>query len=205
MTIKTITIELRDSMIVTAKRKAGVIEELENIDRDRREHAEACIVYACGGQDVIDAALAVQAKIDELHMQVPAVLRDRNLPHYTTDYDTKSANIGGMRVLLPLKGKGPHDQSLCPNEITIPGNHPLADRFHALEARERAAEEQGRRIGLAISSAVAAAGRSVKKLLAAWPEAAELLPEKEARAVNLPTVQAAELNKMIGLPSGGEK
>lgn len=43
---------------------------------------------------------------------------------------------------------------------------------------------------------------TIKALLAAWPEAKELLPEQLAEAkTQLPAVQVADLNALVGLPS----
>lgn len=41
------------------------------------------------------------------------------------------------------------------------------------------------------------------QLLKVWPEAAELMP-KETKKVQLPAVQTADLNALIGLPSEKE-
>lgn len=51
--------------------------------------------------------------------------------------------------------------------------------------------------------AVVGSCTTVKKLLEIWPESKELIPTtlEEARP-QLPAIQVAELNKLVGLPSG---
>lgn len=100
---------------------------------------------------------------------------------------------GGRKLWVPGDG---YDARLA-------GPHPLVDEYFALIQDEKDLDKKADEIRLSVNAALVAAKFNRKKLLAAWPEAIELLPAEEKAEVTALTVPVANLNALIGLPSGG--
>ena len=83
----------------------------------------------------------------------------------------------------------------------LPADHALTIEFEALEALRKQLEDERGTLRQNVRAAVNAV-TTVAKLLAVWPEAAELLPTSAAPKPQLPAVNVQVLNAAIGLPTG---
>ncbi|MGJ0624128.1 Nmad5 family putative nucleotide modification protein, partial [Xenorhabdus bovienii] len=79
-------------------------------------------------------------------------------------------------------------------------DNPLVNAFYDLERHYSELEDQREDITNNVEAALLKV-RSVKRLLAEWPEAAELLPKDTAKAAPVPAVRREALNELIGLPT----
>ncbi|MBC8950222.1 Nmad5 family putative nucleotide modification protein [Xenorhabdus sp. TS4] len=76
----------------------------------------------------------------------------------------------------------------------------MVNEFYELEKRHEALNNQRDDITNNVEAALLKF-RSVKRLLAEWPEATELLPKDTIKAPPVPAVRREALNELIGLPT----
>ncbi len=194
---------IRNQIVKNALTKSGLLEKEAQYQAARAVWEEQVRLYACGISDQEVQALEAQAQklLDKLptciRTSANAMLADRRYYFY--------ANIAGARIEIRfLDPAGERDYRIAPYRMDggIPADHPLAKQFDALELQKRQLEEHKEALELQVQALVNSVP-SVKKLLEAWPEAAELLPANEVTAVTgLPAVIVSDLNRMLGLPSG---
>lgn len=190
-----ITKDMREQMVSKALAKAGIFERIgANYERER-EWAEAVRIDALGGPEAAAALDALQAEFHALLQRVPESLK--NCSEIICTRGSIYTNVAGLRYRAAWNGWKP-----APHEHTITADNPLAQQFHDLQAEQRAATAERDRIEGTVRGALLGF-TTVKKLLEAWPEAAELLPDDspDKPKTTLPAVPVADLNAMLGLPS----
>lgn len=113
-------------------------------------------------------------------------------------------NIAGKAVNWEFKRKVIFPCNDSCDRYVILADNPLSDMFDNIHNKKQKSEEIKETVRLNVL-AVLNSVTTVKKLLGAWPESAELIPsEIEKPVINLPTVQIADLNNMIGVPTPAE-
>lgn len=157
--------------------------------------AERCRLYAIGGPEKEREYLEIEQKMLELCRRVPD-----ELMKYVPQLDrrtTMRVSFAGMQQIVIFPAK-----VVAPSNITIPAEHELCARFLEIEAEKRALTEKIATLKITVQANINRF-TTAKKLIEAWPEVVELIPEQpKSSVVNLPVVQAAQLNQLIGLPSG---
>ncbi len=111
-------------------------------------------------------------------------------------------NLGGRRVRAYFDGRtGYHPERVkkyTVSDYTITDG-PLCDEVDQLTNDETDIDTRETKISTDVWALIKSVS-SVKRLLEVWPEAEKLLPATSALAAkNLPAVQTAELNKLLGL------
>ena len=197
---------IREAITQNALIKAGVIAREESIMDNTAALAESVRVFYYGGKKKLEASLAKYEQLKALEKEIPNFLyRDSSLLRQPLI----EANFAGMRIDLRFDGDVPGISSTratvyktpCTyNRVDIPQGHKLVDKFTKLEAEKK--EVKGLRESITLQvNATTKSISTVEKLLKVWPEAKELLPEKELQAASMPVVQTKALNSLIGLPS----
>ena len=192
----------REAIIANAIKKSNYAERVAALITRRTEWAEALRVESLGGPAEAAKVLAAEKEIKDILETLPKNVGDS--PFNTNSY--MYPNLGGCRTFVYFNGnrcKGsPCVRKVVGSMLTIAAGHPLVEEFHAIEKADSAASEYKAQLQASVS-AMAYSVTTVEKLLKVWPEALELLPPPAAPAVQLPAVQLADLNAMIGLPTGG--
>ena len=194
-----LTNNLRDKIVANAMAKTPLAAEKATLQQDKYTLAEAFRIASLGGPEEAARLQRVNAKLEKEIAAIPDALRNTFMP-MRHDYEMERMNLGGLRVSL-LYAAGTADRRICPTGAVFEGDHPLVLQFHELTNREAAIEKRSSDLRIQVN-AVLDSCTTVKKLLDVWPEAKELLPTyvEEARP-QLPAVQTAELNALIGLPT----
>lgn len=192
---------IREAIIANAVKKSNYAERIAKIVSERMEWAERVRIADMprGMTEKADAAfLEVKRALKDIPEEYVSATRTRRAYMYT--------NVAGCRIHAYFSGDAnseKHVYKFAPSHPTITADDPLADEFHAIEKRSEAAAQY--KISLRTNvSAMVNSVTTIEKLLKVWPEAAELLPKASTPAPQLPAVQLADLNAMIGLPSGGD-
>jgi hypothetical protein len=192
-----ITNDMRAAIIAKAQEKAGIKAEESALQVRRDKWAEKVRVHAIGGAAAVRKAEALAAKIKDLRSQLPSGLNS-NYEAVKTDTDIM-VNVGGRRVRAYFQGE-PRNR-IAPYEVAITAREPLAIEWEAIENDARELLERRDTISAQVGGTLQKFN-TVKQLIEAWPEAAELLPPSEpASRTNLPAVPVAALNQLVGLPS----
>lgn len=190
-----ITNALKDKIVKTALEKSGVNAELEAVKGKRFAWAERIRVEVLGGPEkaaeyakVNKAALATYNALPQ-HMKDHGNIVERRSSFYV--------NLAGASVTVKLNG-----YSEAPNaRLAITADNPLCQEFYDIEAEEKAVCDRGTTIEIQVRATLDKFG-TIKRLLDAWPEAKELLPAVMPESKpQLPTIQVADLNAMVGLPT----
>lgn len=189
-----ITKAMADEIVTNALAKSGVTSGEAALKKDRQEWLESVRVFVIGGEVAVAEMNKNLAKIAELRRKLPrgfdqgySIVEKRKIVR---------VNVAGMRIDLDFAEK-----ELTTWQLTITADNPLTQEFHALEARRMDLDKRRTDVRASVRAAV---GRftTVAKLLTEWPEAAELIPKGGAAPkTNLPVVQVADLNKLVGLPT----
>lgn len=189
-----LTNPLRDRIVANALAKAGIDAAQAALEAKRFAWAEAVRAKINGAPD--DELLKLEAKVAKALALLPEHLRpddDGILLRHDYDY----VNLAGLTVLIQFPGKRIVPRTKC----VILADDPLVQQFHALDAEEKDLRDRRSTIRAQVRAALNSV-TTVKKLLAVWPEAKELLPENlEEAKVNLPALAVNDLNTMIGLPT----
>lgn len=194
-----LTNNLRDKIVANAMAKTPLAAEKATLQQDKYTLAEAFRIASLGGPEEAARLQRVNARLEKEIAAIPDALRNTFTP-MRHDYDMGRMNLGGLRVNLPYAA-GTADRRICPTGAVFEGDHPLVLQFHELTNRGADIEKRSSDLRIQVN-AVLDSCTTVKKLLDVWPEAKELLPTdvEEARP-QLPAVQTAELNALIGLPT----
>lgn len=191
-----ITNVLRDAIVAKAIDKAGLNAKRAEHNKRRAAWKEAVRIDGLGGPVRAAELEALDAQIRKLQEKIPEALRsscggglDRNSCVYV--------NIAGAKVYVSFGDSVP---SRYRNHV-ITADNPLAQQFYDLEAEEKALDDDQATLSAHVRGALSKF-TTVKRLLDAWPEAKELLPDRLPEAKpTLPAVRTEELNALIGLPS----
>jgi len=194
-----LTNTLRDKIVANAMAKTPLAAEKDALQQDKYTLAEAFRIASLGGPEEAARLKRINAKLEKDIAAIPDALRNTFAP-MRHDYEMERMNLGGLRVNLPYAA-GTADRRICPTGAVFEGDHPLVLQFHELTNRGADIEKRSSDLRIQVN-AVLDSCTTVKKLLDVWPEAKELLPTdvEEARP-QLPAVQTAELNALIGLPT----
>lgn len=189
-----LTNALRDLIVKNALVKAGVTKRVESADAALIQWGEEVRIDILGGKEKADELAAQRQQVQELAKGIDANLRS------TSDifYGRKeiSLNLAGVRV----KAKFPA-YAIAPQSGTLLADNPLVQRYYDLRAAQETVEAEYDNVNAQVRATVHKFG-TVKRLLDAWPEAKELLPEilPESKP-QLPMIKVADLNALVGLPS----
>lgn len=200
-----LTNAIKQQIVTAAIAKAGIQAEEEVLRLRRVDWAEAVRVDSLGGKEGAEA-------VDKAIEQIKAITKA--LPEgVTTGYQPINVdsdfylNCGGISIRPRFNGTFGYDS--CFEAIRKPcrscklaADHPLAIEFHQLEQDDKSLKEKRGNIENSVAAAMSGINTD-NQLLKVWPEAAELMP-KEIQKVQLPAVQTADLNALIGLPSEKE-
>ncbi|AXH72317.1 MAG: hypothetical protein [Caudoviricetes sp.] len=203
----------RDAIVENAVEKAGLNNEREQIYRSRAILAEQVRVDALGGIDSVK-------KLDKLLSDTALNLKDfeSTLPkpvglgvHSSLHYDVY-ARFAGADLRLFFNGAESYRDDRTDVHKTRPSRTMVYEADHPfVREHERIvawlADWKGRKDTLeAQVRGTVSKFHSVANLLKAWPEAAELLPPDTIKPkAQLPSVPVANLNALIGLPTGDDK
>lgn len=191
-----ITNALRDAIVRKAIEKAGLNAKRAEYDKRRSAWAEAVRIDGLGGPVKAAELEALDAQICKLQKQIPEALSahcvcglDRNCSVYV--------NIAGSKVYVSFGDSKPFRYR---NHV-ITADNPLAQQFYDLEAEEKALDDEQATLSAQVRGALSKFN-TVKRLLDAWPEVKELLPDRLLEAKpTLPAIRTEDLNALIGLPS----
>lgn len=206
-----LNVDTRKAMVRKALTVAGVDGDLAALVTRRAALAEAIRVDALGGPEAVKT---IEREMKAIAKKVASKNLSKVCGYYVnaarTKHELYRINLGGMRVTLQYNGQHceypnvPADRvkrSPVPSEATYDAEHRFTSEFLAIEADFEAVTR--RREGLrAQVRATLDQFTTVEKLLKAWPEASELLPDElDKPKAQLPVVQTKDLNCLLGLPT----
>lgn len=189
-----LTNPLRDRIVEAALTKAGITDAEAALKAKRFAWAEQVRLKINGAPD--DELLKLEAKAAQALALLPAHLRpidDGILLRCDHDF----VNLAGLTIHIHFAERRivPHPQCV------IQADDPLVQQFHDLTNAEKDLRDRRATLKAQVRAALNSV-TTVKKLLAVWPEAKELLPKNlEEAKVNLPALAVNDLNAMIGLPT----
>lgn len=199
-----LNMKIREAIVVNAVKASNYDAQIASLVKDRIVWVEKVRLGGMpnGLADSLDATYQAALKLLEgTPEQYLSISRTR---HYHM-----SVNVAGHQIRAYFSGHFGDRKCLknvtkcAPYNVTLLANDPLVGQFAQLE--KRAAKAKAYREGIRHHvRAMVASVTTVEKLIAAWPEAAELIPKEEAVAAPFPALRIDDLNAMIGLPSGGE-
>lgn len=197
-----LTKEIKLQIINGAVVKAGIPAEEEALRLRRVDWAEAVRVDSLGGKGGAETVDKAIEQIKAITMALPEGVTTGYQP-IRVDSDFY-LNCGGISLRPRFNGTFGYDS--CHEPVRKPccscklaADHPLAIEFHQLEQDAKSLKEKREHIESSVAATVSGINTD-NQLLKVWPEAAELMP-KEIKKVQLPAVQTADLNALIGLPS----
>lgn len=184
---------LRDQIVTAALAKSGNTTAIEAVEARRQEWAERVRLAALGDGGAKLEALV--KRIEKLEREIPEGYRSGFPLIRTRGYLT--LNCAGLTVRV----NGWEGTKIAPAAHTLLADDPLVQQFHDICAEEAANSAQKDKVTSSVRAAVNGV-TTVAKLLKVWPEAKELLPAYvEEAKVQLPALQVADLNNLVGLPS----
>lgn len=188
-----LTKSIREQILANAQTKSGNRKRREETQKKRNDWDEAVRIDALGkNAELLDS---LQVEVDKIRDKVPAEYRSGESPIASRGYIT--VNCAGLSVHC---SNWPGNK-VAPSRHTITSDNPLAQQFHDICAEEKANTEQWEKVKASVNAATSAV-TTVKALLKSWPEAKELLPVYvEESKSQLPAIQVADLNALVGLPS----
>lgn len=190
---------IRDQIVKNALIKSGYRKDRDAYSQRRFDWIELCRVKSLG--ITADALDILNGKIEKLRLQVPEHIRGTGSVMKVRS--NMRLNAAGEREYLYFYDVPGGDQKskVSAEELVLIQGDPLLLEREALKAEDARLEDQYERVRMAVKAAVKRP-TTVKALLAAWPEAKELLPDTlEESKSQLPAVQVADLNLLVGLPS----
>lgn len=203
-----LTNAIKQQIVVNALARAGIPAREEALRARRAVWAEKVRIDACGGAEAEAKLVELRDQVAALANGVPDALR-RDVEIIQTDTDI-SVNVSGLRVRVWWCGAMLYDDAIrpikrriCPPNHTLTADNPLTAEFHEMHNEQEAIRADRDTLTANVRGALSNITTD-KRLLEAWPEAAELLPDQVATtSSSLPAVRVDELNAMIGLPSEG--
>ncbi|AXD45401.1 hypothetical protein FPT84_19700 [Salmonella enterica] len=202
----TLTRNLKDTIIDNALTKAGIPQRKKALRDARADWAERVRLKAIGGPEAEAEVIKTEKKMAALAAKLPKELRTNNTFVRYDDYIC--LNLAGSRVCAYFNGNyrgyeqgaPDHIRKITPCEYTLLADDPLVTEFYGFDALYREIKSDEADIRQNVTAALNKA-RTVKRLLAQWPEAKELLPAGDAIVPLPPAICRETLNEMIGLPS----
>lgn len=196
-----LTNALTHKIIDAAIEKAGINRDRQDLQNQRYKLAEDLRVLSLGGAEAAAEAEKISQKMAKLYMLLPENIRQTDEPQFGRRRSAMQwMNLGGRRVTLQFS-ENDYESRMASNGFTLPGDHPLVIEFDRLCGVENDIQKRHNDLRDQLRASLSKF-TTVKKLLEAWPEAKELLPETlEEAKPQLPAVQTSELNALIGLPS----
>lgn len=188
-----LTRNIRDQILANAQTKSGNRAARDATEQKRRDWAEAIRIAAIG--DRASAIEAIAAKVEKLRAQVPEDLQGSGTIVKMSSHI--NVNLAGISLWVH-EWEG---EKVAPRSAVFTADNPLVQQFHDICAEEKANTERWEQVKASVNAATDAV-TTVKELLKAWPECKELLPEhvEEAKS-QLPAIQVADLNALVGLPT----
>ena len=188
-----LTKHIREQILANAQTKSGNRAAREATSQKRKDWDEAVRIDSLKGH--ADLLTQLDAKVEKIRQQVPESFQGAGSPIQRRG--KIRVNCAGFVVYA----NGWNGEKVAPSTHTITADNPLAQQFHDICAEEKANNESWEKVKASVNAATGAV-TTVKALLKAWPECKELLPEhvEEAKA-QLPAIQVADLNALVGLPS----
>lgn len=185
----------RQAILTAALEKSGINDRRAAIKARYGEWAEAARVC-----NVPDNAARILGHADAVIEVLPKNLEVRVSARTARGID---AIVAGQRRIIYWTGAFKFDDAapsrICPQDIVIAAGSMLADQLHAIDADAEKLAQDVEQLTVSIM-AVLNSVQSEQQLIKTWPEAAEFLPAvAESSGPQLPALQIAELNKMIGL------
>lgn len=200
-----LTKAVKEQIVKNAVEKSGLIDEHNKIIQRRAEWANNVRLFAIGGVEVEKQLIAINEQYEVLCESVPKNLQgNRRRP--ARQRNETYVNVAGISFYAYFNGC--LDYNFCdqiyrisPDSVTLLADNPLVAEFHEIHNQQEEYDNKVVTLRNSVNGVIANI-TTVKKLLDVWPEAKELLPaDIEKQTVNLPMVQTADLNKLIGLPS----
>lgn len=198
-----LTNQIKQQIVTAAIAKAGIPAEEEALRQRRAAWAEAVRVDALGSE-LVRTIVVVAKQVRDAVAVIPEALRSGGvgIVHRKEMY----VNVAGVTAYAyfngNIGGKGNPVSKPAIHSHTLQADNPLVAEFYEIDNASVDLEKKKTSIEKSVT-AVLVNIHSDTKLLKVWPEAAELLP-KEIQKVQLPAVQTADLNALIGLPSEKE-
>lgn len=194
-----ITNAIKDAIVKNALAKSGVTARLEAVKEKRFEWAERARIETLGGPDKAAEYAKINKHAHKTYDALPTGLKQH--ANIVRRGGRIHLNLGGISVTAKLSGWS----EVSENREIIRAENPLCQQFHDIEAEEKSAVEQGTTVEIQVRATLDKFG-TIKRLVEAWPEAKELLPPASvAIKSNLPAIEVADLNKLVGLPSDKEQ
>lgn len=187
---------LRDQIVTAALAKSGSTAAIAATKARRQVWADAVRLAALG--DMGAKLEALVKRVEKLEQEIPEDYRSGYSVVRTRGHLT--LNCAGLTVRVS-EWEG---MKVAPATHTLLADDPLVQEFHDICAEELANGAQREKVQESVKAAVNSV-TTVAKLLKLWPEAKELLPAYvEESKVQLPALRVADLNSLVGLPSGEE-
>lgn len=190
-----ITNAMKDAIVENALLKSGVTARLEAVKVKRLDWAERVRIDILGGPEKAAEYAKINKDAGKTYSNLPAGLKQNS--SIVTRRKEFYVNLAGLSVTVKL----PEYAEASSNREVIAADSQLCQQFHDIEAEENAVLDQGTIVENQVRATLDKFG-TIKRLVEAWPEVQELLPPATlAQKSNLPAIQVADLNKLVGLPS----
>ena len=184
---------IREEILANAQTKSGNRAAREVTLQKRKDWDEAVRLDSLKEHSALLTQL--DAKVEKIRAQVPDVFQSGGSPIQRRGQIR--VNCAGMTVYA----NGWDGEKVAPGNHTITADNPLAQTFHDICAEEKLNTERWEQVKASVNAAIKSV-TTVAKLLKIWPEAKELLPAYvEESKDQLPAIQVADLNALVGLPS----
>lgn len=168
-----LTLHIRDSIVANALAKAGVDKARAEYNAKRKAWAEAVADASLGGPEVRELLDAANKKVARIIKTLPEKLQ-------------RSMQVGPMTggMYASFGGRRTHvnewdNERAAVSGVLFTADDPLSIQFEQLENEDKAITEKRDAIRTQVRAALSNVN-TVKQLLTAWPEAAELLPTSAA-------------------------
>lgn len=188
-----ITNAIKDSIVKNALLKSGVTARIEVVEEKRFEWAERARIESIGGTEKAAEYAKINQQSRAAYETLPQGLKDN--AYIVERRGSLYLNLAGASLTVRLKGIA----EASSNREVISADSKLCQQFYDIESEEQAACDQGTVIENQVRATLDKFG-TVKRLIAAWPEVAELMPPEVASTKsNLPAIKVADLNNLVGL------
>lgn len=190
-----ITNAMRDAIVKNALLKSGMTAKAEEIKQKRYDWAERARVETIGGHEKATEYAQINKNSRAIHDSLPsgfqghANIIDRRQRIYI--------NLAGACIEVRLRDYA----EASSNREVIKADSPLCQQFYDIEHEYEAMVQSSDQIRIQVRATLNKF-TTLKRLIEAWPEVQELLPPSvEQPKSNLPAIQVADLNKLVGLPT----
>ena len=192
-----ITNAMKDAIVKNALLKSGVTDRTADVKEKRFDWAELARIHTLGGADKAREYKEINTHALQIYSSLPQGLKgNANIIERRMDIHL---NLAGANLRVKLRGY----TEVSSHREVITADSPLCQQFYDIEAEEKAACERGTIVENQVRATLDKFG-TIKRLIEVWPEVKELLPPTTITPKsNLPAIQVAELNKLVGLPTEG--